>query len=75
MLDTFRKLMDLLDARERRRFWLLMGMVLLMGMANMVGVASVLPFLAVLSNPDVVQENEWLSWLYGLSGVSAPLRP
>lgn len=73
MLDTFRKLMDLLDARERRRFWLLMGLLLLMGLANMAGVASVLPFLAVLSDPGIVQRNEWLSWLYGLSGAQAPL--
>lgn len=49
MLDAYRKLMDLLDARERRRFWLLMGLLVLMGLVNMLGIASVMPFLAVLA--------------------------
>ena len=73
MRDTFRKLMDLLDARERRRFWVLMVMLLLMGLANMAGVASVLPFLAVLAKPEVVQENAVLAALYAWSGAPAPL--
>ncbi|MEO0678776.1 MAG: ABC transporter ATP-binding protein, partial [Pseudomonadota bacterium] len=68
MLDAYRKLMDLLDARERRRFWLLMVLLVVMGLANMLGVASVMPFLAVLSDPGIVERNAWLSWAYGLSG-------
>ena len=73
MRDTFRKLMDLLDARERRNFWLLMGMVLLMGLANMAGVASVLPFLAVLAQPQIVEESEWLAAAYRASGAATPI--
>ena len=52
MFAVYRKLMDLLDARERGRFHLLMGMVLLMGFFNMLGVASMLPFLSLLAQPD-----------------------
>ncbi|MEO0678811.1 MAG: ABC transporter ATP-binding protein [Pseudomonadota bacterium] len=73
MLDAYRKLMDLLDARERRRFWLLMVLLVLMGLVNMLGVASVMPFLAVLSDPGIVERNAWLSWAYGLSGSETPL--
>lgn len=72
MRETFAKLMDLLDARERRRFRLLMLGTLLMGLANMVGVASVAPFLAVLARPELVQENAVLATLHAWSGLENP---
>ena len=55
MLETYRKILDLLTARERRRFYLLLGLIMLMGVAQMVGVASILPFLAVLAKPETVR--------------------
>ncbi|MEM6439441.1 MAG: ABC transporter ATP-binding protein, partial [Pseudomonadota bacterium] len=72
MIDAFRKIMDLLDERERRRFWLLMALLIVMGVMNMAGIASVMPFLAVLSDPGVVERNAWLSWAYGVSGAAEP---
>src|SRR5690606_15061723 len=74
MLTTYRRLFDLLDARERRRFWLLLAMILAMGLLDMVGVASVLPFLAVLANPQVVHENPWLATAYDTLGFDDPQR-
>jgi ABC-type multidrug transport system fused ATPase/permease subunit len=64
MRDTFRKLMDLLEPRERRSFWLLTLLVAVMGAFNMLGVASIIPFLAVLADPGVVEENRWLAAVY-----------
>ena len=61
MLKTYRRLLDLLDATERRHFTLLFGMMLAMGVVDMAGVASILPFLAVLSNPDLVHDNAFLA--------------
>lgn len=72
MIDAFRKIMDLLDARERRRFWLLMALLIVMGIVNMAGIASIMPFLAVLSDPSVVERNAWLAWAYRLSGAAEP---
>lgn len=71
MLDVVRKLMDLLDRRERRRFWLLSFMVLAMGFANMLGVAAVIPMLSVLSNPENIHTNPWLSSAYDMSGITS----
>ena len=72
MIDALRKIMDLLDARERRRFWLLIVMLIVMGIVNMAGVASIMPFLAVLSDPSVVERNAWLAWAYRASGAAQP---
>ena len=64
MFDLARKLYGLLDRRER-----IQGAILLMGMVlqacvELVGVASVVPFMSVVANPDIVQENDVLNWLY-----------
>jgi ABC-type multidrug transport system fused ATPase/permease subunit len=54
----------LLDARERRQFWLLLVMVLIMGLIDMLGVASIMPFLSVLQRPEIISENTYLSYFY-----------
>jgi ABC-type bacteriocin/lantibiotic exporter with double-glycine peptidase domain len=64
MLDTIRKLYALLDARERRKGAVVAGLALVTSLVEMVGVASILPFLAVLANPEVVESNRILAWLY-----------
>ena len=70
MSEVFYKIYDLLDTRERRQFRMLVVMMIVMGLFNMLGVASVLPFLAVISNPEAVENNRALSWLYDVSGVT-----
>ncbi len=64
LLTTYRRLLGLLDARERRRFALLLGLIVAMGLVNMAGVASIMPFLAVLANPEIVREQSVLAAAY-----------
>ena len=40
--------------RERRKFFLVLGMVKLVAALETAGVVSIMPFLAVLGNPDIV---------------------
>ena len=68
MLNIYRRLWDLLDAREQRRFLLVLALILAMGLVDMAGVASILPFLAVLANPEVVQEQPVLRAAYAWLG-------
>lgn len=70
MLAVYRRLFDLLNPRERRQFWLLLGMVVMMGVFDLIGVASILPFLAVLANPEIVHENQFLATIYDALGFS-----
>ena len=72
MLDLFLKIRDLLDARERRNALLLLFMVLITGVFEAIGVGSLIPFLSVLSNPEVIQENVYLSLAYHKIGFSKP---
>lgn len=65
------KILDLLSPQERRRAWLLLGMILVMALLDAVGVASIMPFMAVLANPQVVDSNAYLSATYAALGFTA----
>ncbi len=64
------KLLALLSPAERRRAYLLLGMILVMAFLDVVGVASIMPFMAVLANPAVVETNRWLARAYQGLGFS-----
>lgn len=49
--------------------WILVG-VTIMGLVEMVGVASILPFLAVISKPELIETNLILNHAYQLSGLA-----
>ncbi len=68
MIDIYRKIRDLLDARERRMAMLLFGMMLIMGLLEIVSVASVMPFIAVLAKPEVVHTNPYFNKVYQYLG-------
>lgn len=57
----FSQIKDLLTPAEKRRGMLLFLMILVMGIIDMIGVASIMPFIAVLSDPDVIEENHFLN--------------
>ena len=64
VIETARKLLAILTPKERRRGVLVI--VLMMGVAvvEVAGIASVMPFLSVLGNPEIVEENRYLRTLY-----------
>ena len=44
-------------------------MILLMGVIDMLGIASILPFMAVVSNPELIESNNYLLTAYNFSGA------
>lgn len=63
-MKTTRKILFLLNPRERRRGTLVLVMVITMSILETIGVASIMPFLSVLGNPDIVHTNQLLSNVY-----------
>jgi len=68
-MQILKKLLFLLTNRERKQAGLLLVMMILMAMLDMMGVASILPFLAVLSNPDIVETNIILNKMFQASSI------
>ena len=67
-MKIIKKLLYLLTPHERNRMVLLIIMMLLMALLDMIGVASIMPFIAVLSNPGIIQENSILNTMFEYSG-------
>ncbi len=56
-MQIFKKLLFLLTPNEQKSASLLLIMIIIMALLDMIGVASILPFVAVLSNPNLVETN------------------
>ena len=68
-MQTLKKLTYLLTPKEIRRACLLLFLILVMAFLEMVGLASILPFMAVLTNPDVVETNTYLNLAFQKSSL------
>jgi len=66
-MQIFKKLLFFLTSRERKRAGLLLIMILIMAILDMIGVASILPFIAVLTNPDLIETNLFLNNMFKFS--------
>ena len=56
-MKVLNQLIYLLTTKEKKRSILLLFMILIMAFLEMLGLASILPFMAVLSNPEIVETN------------------
>lgn len=63
-----RKLLSILDRRERWKLALLLVLATFSGLAQVVGVGSIMPFVSVLTNPDIIQENALLRSAHDVVG-------
>ena len=64
-----KKFLELLSYNDRKKVIFLMAMMLIMALLDMIGVASILPFIAVLSNPQFVETNFILNYMYRTSSI------
>ena len=67
-------ILKLLSKNEKKRGVFVLIMVTIMALLDAAGVISIIPFLAILGNPQMVEQNEGLKQLYLVSkslGVSS----
>jgi ABC-type multidrug transport system fused ATPase/permease subunit len=68
-MQTFKKLLFLLTLQERKQAGLLLIMIIIMALLDMVGVASILPFVAILTNPVLIETNAILNSMFQVSKI------
>ena len=61
------KILDLLTPSEKKKFFILLILILIMALIEMLGVASIFPFIAILTNPELIEENSYLNYIYKFS--------
>lgn len=64
------KLLQLLSSKEKFYLYILLFGLILMGFVEMVGIASILPFMAVVTNPDIIDTNRWLNLIFNFLNFS-----
>ena len=59
-----KKIFKLLTKEERKRLYMLFGVMVISAIIEIAGIASILPFLSLITNPGLIQSNQILKWLY-----------
>ena len=62
---------SLLSRREKRLSFFVLGMMILAAASSTVMVSAIFPFLSIIANPDVIQENERLRLIHEYAGFSS----
>ncbi len=70
-MEDWKKLLSFFPVRDRYRVYALLVSTTLSGLLQAVGVASIMPFIAVVADPDLVSENEYLARVYDRFGFES----
>ena len=68
-MQSFKKILYLLNLRERRLAGVMLVLIIIMALLEMIGVASIMPFMAVLTNPSLVETNFALNKMFQASSM------
>ena len=68
-METIKKILFILTPRERKHASLLLIMILIMALLDTIGVASILPFMAVLTNPEIIETNIIINKMFQASSI------
>ncbi len=68
MFSGIRNLMRLMSPRERRQLLWLIAAIFLMAALQTITIASIMPFMAVVTHPEIVQTNRYFQDAYVLVG-------
>lgn len=67
MKKTINQILKIISPKEKRKLFPLMVLVLLMALLEAIGLASVMPFLTVVTNPNLIETNAALNYFFNLS--------
>jgi len=65
-MTVHKKILFLLNSKEKLQLILLFLMILIMAAVDMLGIASILPFMSVLTNPEIIETNDYLKKIFQL---------
>tara|TARA_B100001057_G_scaffold362511_1_gene365078 strand:+ start:190 stop:1983 length:1794 start_codon:yes stop_codon:yes gene_type:complete len=68
-LKIVKKILSILSSREKNRFILIVIFGIISSIFEVTGLISILPFIAVLTNPEIVQENYILNNIFIYSNI------
>lgn len=73
MLSIIKQIFSLLSNEQRKKFYILQILVILMAFTELLGIASIAPFMALVGDMSLLEEDGIYSKLYQMSGINDPL--
>ncbi|KAA0875737.1 6TM ABC transporter family protein [Nitrincola tapanii] len=70
MFKLIKELFSLLTPNQRSRFYTLQTLVILMAITEIAGVASIVPFMALVGDMSLLQQDTLIAQVYNASGIS-----
>lgn len=74
MLKLIKQLFTLLTSSQRKRFYALQVLVVLMAFAEIIGVASIVPFMALVGDMSLLQQDTFIAQAYQASGITSEIQ-
>jgi len=71
LIKLIKKIKIIIEPQENWQLLLLFISILLMALFQTLGVVSILPFLSVIMQPEIIESNRWLNWLYSSLGFTS----
>lgn len=68
-MQSLKKILYLLTAKEKKKAFLIFIMMLLNALLDLMGVASVLPFMTVLTNPQIAETNSFYNNVFHAASI------
>ncbi len=72
MIKFIREFFSLLTYRQKKQFYILQILVVIMAIFEIVSIASIAPFMIIVGNIDLLQQDNILTEVYLASGLSDP---
>lgn len=70
-MTFYEKIKILFNAKEQRQILLLLVGILVMSLLEVAGIASIVPFMAIVSKPEMIHENKYLHFTYEYFGFTS----
>jgi len=71
LIRKFRLILSLMDASDKRRIVAILLLFMLNGLFSMIGVASVLPFIGLISQPELLETNSYILLFKRVTGIES----
>ncbi|WP_204412447.1 ABC transporter ATP-binding protein [Bacillus tianshenii] len=71
MRSSYRKIMDLFNKSEKKKLMILLLMMIIAAIFETIGIGMVVPFVGIVTNPSIIQDQDILSYIYSTFNFSS----
>ena len=66
-MKTISQILEIISLKDRKKLFFLLLMVIIMALLEAIGIASIMPFITVVANPNLIETNSALNYLFNFT--------